>query len=86
VFLDEATSALDELSQRRAMSIFDRELDNTTVLSIGHRPGLEQFHTRVLHLVRTPNGARLHNAEEVAAIANADGKIEIFGQRTAARA
>jgi putative ATP-binding cassette transporter len=60
IFLDEATSALDELSQRRAMSIFDRELHDATIVSIGHRPGLEQFHNRVLHLVRTPVGARLH--------------------------
>ena len=59
VFLDEATSALDELSQRRVMSIFDHELSNATVVSIGHRPGLEHFHTRVLTLVRTPNGATL---------------------------
>jgi putative ATP-binding cassette transporter len=59
VFLDEATSALDEISQRRAMSIFDAELAGATVLSIGHRPGLERFHTRTLHLVRTPDGARL---------------------------
>jgi putative ATP-binding cassette transporter len=83
VFLDEATSALDELSQRRAMSIFDRELENATVLSIGHRPGLERFHTRFLHLVRTPDGARLHHAET---IDFGDGKVGIFGPRTAARA
>jgi putative ATP-binding cassette transporter len=61
IFLDEATSALDELSQRRVMSIFDRELHDATIVSIGHRPGLEQFHTRVLHLVRTPLGAKLHH-------------------------
>ncbi len=61
VFLDEATSALDEVSQRRVMSMFDHELAGATVLSIGHRPGLEAFHTRVLHLVRTPQGARLHH-------------------------
>ena len=60
VFLDEATSALDEDSQRRAMSIFERELTEATVLSIGHRPGLEHLHTRKLHLVRTPDGALLH--------------------------
>ncbi|HEY9539895.1 MAG TPA: ABC transporter ATP-binding protein/permease [Kiloniellaceae bacterium] len=60
VFLDEATSALDEVSQRRVMSIFDHELSGATVLSIGHRPGLEAFHTRTLHLVRTPAGAMLH--------------------------
>ncbi|MGH6672705.1 MAG: ABC transporter ATP-binding protein/permease [Xanthobacteraceae bacterium] len=61
VFLDEATSALDEISQRRAMSIFDHEIAAASVLSIGHRPGLEAFHTRTLHLVRTPAGARLHH-------------------------
>lgn len=60
VFLDEATSALDEVSQRRVMSIFDFELSDASVLSIGHRPGLEAFHTRTLHLVRTPGGAMLH--------------------------
>lgn len=68
IFLDEATSALDELSQRRVMSIFDRELRGATLVSIGHRPGLEAFHSRTLHLVRTPAGARLHqrNAPESA--------------------
>ncbi len=61
LFLDEATSALDEVSQRRVMSMFDHELRSAAVLSIGHRPGLEAFHTRVLHLVRTPQGAMLHH-------------------------
>jgi putative ATP-binding cassette transporter len=60
VFLDEATSALDELSQRRVMSIFDHELKGASVLSIGHRAGLEAFHTGILRLVRTPLGAMLH--------------------------
>jgi putative ATP-binding cassette transporter len=63
VFLDEATSALDEVSQRRVMSMFDDELGDATVLSIGHRPGLEAFHTRLLHLVRTPDGAKLHHGK-----------------------
>lgn len=67
VFLDEATSALDEVSQRRVMSIFDHELSRATVLSIGHRPGLEHFHSRVLHLRRTPMGAMLdHKPAEAA--------------------
>jgi putative ATP-binding cassette transporter len=61
IFLDEATSALDEVSQRRVMSMFDHELHGATVVSIGHRPGLNAFHTRVLHLVRTPKGAMLHH-------------------------
>jgi vitamin B12/bleomycin/antimicrobial peptide transport system ATP-binding/permease protein len=87
IFLDEATSALDELSQRRAMSIFDRELNQATVLSIGHRPGLEQFHTRVLHLVRTPAGTTLHHKRpsESIAIAMPDRvAVEDFGQRAVA--
>ncbi|SMF78306.1 putative ATP-binding cassette transporter [Tistlia consotensis] len=67
VFLDEATSALDEVSQRRVMSIFDQELAGATVLSIGHRPGLEAFHTRTLHLIRTPRGATLHHKQPAAA-------------------
>jgi len=64
VFLDEATSALDEFSQRRVMSIFDHELHDASLVSIGHRPGLEAFHTRTLHLVRTPVGARLYRHRE----------------------
>lgn len=60
VFLDEATSALDEVSQRRVMSIFDDELSDAAVVTIGHRPGLEVFHKRTLHLVRAPGGATLH--------------------------
>lgn len=60
IFLDEATSALDELSQRRAMSIFDHELSDATVLSIGHRPGLDAFHTSTMRLIRSPQGATLH--------------------------
>jgi len=67
VFLDEATSALDEVNQHRVMSIFDEELPNAAVLSIGHRPGLEAFHTRTLQLVRTPVGAMLHHTPPVPA-------------------
>ncbi len=66
IFLDEATSALDEVNQHRVMSIFDEELSGAAVLSIGHRPGLEAFHTRTLHLVRTPDGAMLHHAPQAA--------------------
>jgi putative ATP-binding cassette transporter len=56
VFMDEATSALDEDSQSEMLSLFDRELEGTSVLSIGHRPGLEVFHTRTLHLRKTGEG------------------------------
>ncbi|MGZ5906415.1 MAG: hypothetical protein ACXWKQ_13795 [Reyranella sp.] len=59
VFLDEATAALDEDSQRHIMGLFDAELKNTTVLSIGHRPDLAVYHTRTLQLVHGRDGARL---------------------------
>jgi putative ATP-binding cassette transporter len=81
VFLDEATSALDELSQRRVMSIFDRELGHSTVVSIGHRPGLEQFHTRVLHLVRTPIGARLHHQGRADVADTPGAAVAVLGAR-----
>jgi hypothetical protein len=42
------------------MSIFKEELPETTVLSIGHRQGLDAYHTRTLHLVpMSSGGARL---------------------------
>ena len=59
VFLDEATAALDEDSQRRVMRLFDNELKQTTVLSIGHRPDLAVYHTRTLQLVHGLDGDRL---------------------------
>ncbi|BAR57888.1 putative ATP-binding cassette transporter [Bradyrhizobium diazoefficiens] len=59
VFLDEATAALDEDSQRRVMALFDDELKQTTVLSIGHRPDLAVYHTRTLQLVHGVDGDRL---------------------------
>lgn len=59
VFMDEATSALDEENQASMLSLFDKELAGATILSIGHRPGLEEFHTRTLHIRKTKEGALL---------------------------
>ncbi len=59
VFMDEATSALDETSQTALMSLAREALPDTTLISIGHRPGLEAFHDRRLTLVRHEDGARL---------------------------
>jgi putative ATP-binding cassette transporter len=56
IFLDEATSALDDNNQAQVMSIFTQELAGSAVLSIGHRKGLEQFHTRTMHLKLTGSG------------------------------
>ena len=56
VFMDEATSALDDESQAAMLSLFEEELAGVSVLSIGHRPGLEAFHTRTLQIRKTPEG------------------------------
>ena len=57
--LDEATSALDEASQTSLMTLIREALPDTTLISIGHRPGLELFLDRRLMLVRHEDGARL---------------------------
>jgi putative ATP-binding cassette transporter len=59
VFMDEATSALDDDGQAAMLSLFEGELNGTTILSIAHRPGVEAFHTRTLCLVKTEVGTRL---------------------------
>jgi putative ATP-binding cassette transporter len=59
VFMDEATSALDEANQGRMMDLFRATLPDAALVSIGHRPGLEQWHERALTLVKKPDGARL---------------------------
>ena len=64
VFLDEATAALDEENQTRVMSIFDKELPDTSIVSIGHRPGLDAYHSRALQLDAGPTGARLRRRPE----------------------
>jgi putative ATP-binding cassette transporter len=56
VIMDEATSALDELSQSRMMDFLLNELASATVVSVGHRPGLELYHTREINLVRQDRG------------------------------
>lgn len=56
IFLDEATSALDDHNQAKMMSMFTEELAGSALLSIGHRKGLEQFHTRTMDLKKTDSG------------------------------
>ncbi|MDP1966161.1 MAG: ABC transporter ATP-binding protein/permease, partial [Reyranella sp.] len=59
IFMDEATSALDEVGQENVMKLLIEELPETSVVSIGHRPGLEVFHTRELTLVPGTDGTKL---------------------------
>ena len=62
IFMDEATSALDEAGQENVMKLLIEELPETSIVSIGHRPGLEVFHTRELILEPGVEGARLSQA------------------------
>ncbi len=59
IFMDEATSALDEAGQENVMKLLIEELPETSVVSIGHRPGLEVFHTRELTLEPGADGTTL---------------------------
>lgn len=59
VVLDEATAALDPTSQDDLMALLVERAPDTTIVSVGHRPELERFHTRKLTLARRREGARL---------------------------
>jgi vitamin B12/bleomycin/antimicrobial peptide transport system ATP-binding/permease protein len=58
VVLDEATAALDPGSQNKLMQLLV-ERPEITLLSVGHRPELEPFHSRKITLERRPGGAKL---------------------------
>src|SRR5713101_3755400 len=48
LFLDEATAALPDDAQQALYRLLRERLSNTTVVSIGHRPSLAEFHARRL--------------------------------------
>ena len=59
VVMDEATSALDPGSQDALLRLVLERLPDATVISVGHRPELETFHSRKLVLEYHAEGARL---------------------------
>lgn len=54
LFLDEATASLDEANETAVYGVLKDRLPGTTMVSIGHRPSLKQWHQRQLELRRTP--------------------------------
>jgi putative ATP-binding cassette transporter len=52
VIMDEATAALDAASQDAMMELFRHELAHVTLISVGHRVELEDYHDRKLTLHR----------------------------------
>jgi len=54
LFLDEATASLDEANEAAVYSVLKERLPQATVVSIGHRPSLRQWHATHLELKRAP--------------------------------
>jgi len=48
LFLDESTSALDENTEALCYNHLKQELPGAILISIGHRPSLERFHSQIL--------------------------------------
>jgi vitamin B12/bleomycin/antimicrobial peptide transport system ATP-binding/permease protein len=67
LFLDEATASLDETSEAAVYRLLQERLPRTTIVSIGHRSTLADFHTRRLTLVR--EGDRHHLRETLLEVA-----------------
>ena len=63
IVMDEATAALDPLGQEALMRLLLERLPDATVISVGHRPELEAFHTRKLVLEFRSDGARVVSDE-----------------------
>ena len=54
LFLDEATASLDEAMEAAIYGELKQRLPTTTIVSIGHRPSLRQWHDRQVELRRAP--------------------------------
>jgi putative ATP-binding cassette transporter len=65
VIMDEATSALDTDSQDSMMELFRNELGACTVISVGHRAELVEYHTRTLTLTRHITGVTMSSRDHV---------------------
>jgi putative ATP-binding cassette transporter len=59
IVLDEATAALDPQSQDKLMELLSKRPEETTLISVGHRPELEAFHNRKIVLERRRGAAKL---------------------------
>jgi putative ATP-binding cassette transporter len=62
LFLDEATASLDEPSEAKLYRMLLERLPRTTIVSIGHRSTLFEFHDRHLKLDREGDYHRLREA------------------------
>jgi vitamin B12/bleomycin/antimicrobial peptide transport system ATP-binding/permease protein len=65
VIMDEATSALDTESQDSMMELFRNDLGNVTLISVGHRSELEDYHERKLTLHRHSTRVEMAAGENI---------------------
>jgi len=59
IIMDESTAALDIDSEFRLLTLLFERLPKATIISVGHRPGLQELHSRLLTLQRRPTGGRI---------------------------
>ena len=50
LFLDESTSAVDEITEANLYYTLQKQLPNTTIISIGHRTSLEVLHHKTINI------------------------------------
>ena len=62
LFLDEATAAIDEVGEAALYKAIVEALPKATIVSIGHRSTLVNFHDRRVHLTKDESG--LHVAAD----------------------
>ena len=65
VIMDEATAALDVASQDSMMELFGDELEHATLVSVGHRVELEEYHDRRLTLHRHATRVEMAGDESI---------------------
>ena len=65
VIMDEATAALDAASQDSMMELFREELGHVTLISVGHRTELEDYHDRKLTLHRLASRVEMAAGENI---------------------
>ncbi len=58
LFMDEATSALDEANEKSLFKLLQDRLPLTTLVSVGHRPALKQYHSRRLDISDNGSGMK----------------------------
>lgn len=71
LFLDEATAAIDETGEAALYKALCDRLPNSTIVSIGHRSTLVNFHDRRIHLVKDETGLHVAGDAPLMALAKA---------------